>query len=387
MRRFSFARNARKLCARAVEPPLVERDYPGLNLWGWRLRCWLRQGGAALILVFAIFVAAIGAAKAHADGDILRVLRQFGRQFVRNCKNISADLGDVARVSFVLKNVPISRNAVDENRPSIENLIQRQRTNAEWVICITPSEASFLKHYIFERVSLGFSRASKSVFEMSSRGCAVIAQFNVDEPQPLLVVSDEGFRSDQVHVNAGALLALAGVFGRDNGVVNGLIGAFKNTSLIKHCNGGQDYENKRGQFAPRTSTILSMFLFSIGLFFVSVRVYKSRDTGYYPFLVLLAWPLRLVAIWLFLLGVLGWHSLALSDSGPKDIRVQSVILAELELGDIERQVLFADFVESSDHAALDQRPEALNRVRVDGADAVLTVGVVDRKEKGVRAAA
>ena len=72
---------------------------------------------------------------------------------------------------------------------------------------------------------------------------------------------------------------------------------------------------------------------------------------------------------------------AFLDRRPEDVRVQAVIIAELELGHIEREVLFADLVESPDHAPLDQRPEAFTRVRVNGADDVLPFGVVDR---GVR---
>jgi len=37
----------------------------------------------------------------------------------------------------------------------------------------------------------------------------------------------------------------------------------------------------------------------------------------------------------------------------------------------------ADFVERSNHAALNERPEALNRVRMDCADDVLTFGMVN----------
>jgi hypothetical protein len=68
-------------------------------------------------------------------------------------------------------------------------------------------------------------------------------------------------------------------------------------------------------------------------------------------------------------------TLAFLDRRPENIRVQAVIIAELELGDIERKVLFADLVEGADPAALDQRPEALNRVRVDAADTPLPAGM------------
>jgi hypothetical protein len=37
---------------------------------------------------------------------------------------------------------------------------------------------------------------------------------------------------------------------------------------------------------------------------------------------------------------------------PEDIRILTIIVSELELGNIEGQVLFADFVEGPDNATL-----------------------------------
>ena len=79
------------------------------------------------------------------------------------------------------------------------------------------------------------------------------------------------------------------------------------------------------------------------------------------------------------------HQSAFLDRCPENVRVQPVIIAELKLGDIERQVLFADLVEGPDHAALDQRPEAFNCVRVNGTDDVLAVVVVNRLMREHRA--
>lgn len=61
----------------------------------------------------------------------------------------------------------------------------------------------------------------------------------------------------------------------------------------------------------------------------------------------------------------------------ENVVVKAVIIAELELRDIEVKVLFADVVEGSDNAALDDAPEPLNRIGVNRADDVLTRGVVD----------
>src|SRR6266446_4455806 len=61
----------------------------------------------------------------------------------------------------------------------------------------------------------------------------------------------------------------------------------------------------------------------------------------------------------------------------EDVRVLAIIVAELELGNIERKILFADFVEGADATALNQRPETFNRVGVDRADHVIAPGVIN----------
>src|SRR5271170_7296322 len=52
-------------------------------------------------------------------------------------------------------------------------------------------------------------------------------------------------------------------------------------------------------------------------------------------------------------------------------------IPELKLGDVERQIFPADFVEAADDPALEDRPEAFNRVGVDRTDDVLTRAVVN----------
>jgi hypothetical protein len=56
----------------------------------------------------------------------------------------------------------------------------------------------------------------------------------------------------------------------------------------------------------------------------------------------------------------------------EDVFVSPVVVSELKLGDVERQILGTDFVEFADHAALEDRPEALDRVGVDRTDDILT---------------
>jgi hypothetical protein len=45
---------------------------------------------------------------------------------------------------------------------------------------------------------------------------------------------------------------------------------------------------------------------------------------------------------------------------PEDVRVLPIVVAELELGNIERHIFAAHFVERTDHATLENRPEAFD---------------------------
>lgn len=56
------------------------------------------------------------------------------------------------------------------------------------------------------------------------------------------------------------------------------------------------------------------------------------------------------------------------DRRSENIRVLPVIVAELELGDIERHIFTAHFVERSDNAALEDRPETLDGLSVNCAN-------------------
>lgn len=62
---------------------------------------------------------------------------------------------------------------------------------------------------------------------------------------------------------------------------------------------------------------------------------------------------------------------------PEDIRVKAVVVAELRLSDVERQVLRGDLVIAPHDGTLQQAPEALYGVRVDRAHDVLASPVID----------
>src|SRR5436853_871786 len=60
----------------------------------------------------------------------------------------------------------------------------------------------------------------------------------------------------------------------------------------------------------------------------------------------------------------------------ENFRVVAIVVTELEFRDVQRQVLFADLVERADDAALQQRPEAVNGLRVHHAVNVFAARVV-----------
>ena len=68
---------------------------------------------------------------------------------------------------------------------------------------------------------------------------------------------------------------------------------------------------------------------------------------------------------------------ARAHSCSEDVRIVPVVIPELKLGDIERQVLGADLVEGADHAALNEAPEAFDGLGVDCAHHVLALAVVN----------
>ena len=61
----------------------------------------------------------------------------------------------------------------------------------------------------------------------------------------------------------------------------------------------------------------------------------------------------------------------------EDFGVVSIVVAELEFRDVERQIFGADLVERADDATLEDRPKAFNRVGMDSADNIMTRGVMD----------
>ncbi len=77
------------------------------------------------------------------------------------------------------------------------------------------------------------------------------------------------------------------------------------------------------------------------------------------------------------------RSLASIDRCSEDVTVLAVIVAELELGDIQWHVFGAHLVERAHHAALEDRPEAFDGLCMDSADNVLSLGVVNGRVRKI----
>src|SRR5262249_7462140 len=59
----------------------------------------------------------------------------------------------------------------------------------------------------------------------------------------------------------------------------------------------------------------------------------------------------------------------------EDVCVVAIVVAELKLRNVQRQILGADLVERADDPALEDRPDAFNRLRMNRADNVFAGAV------------
>ncbi len=71
-------------------------------------------------------------------------------------------------------------------------------------------------------------------------------------------------------------------------------------------------------------------------------------------------------------------SLAPRNRGAENIGVETVVISELKFRDVQRHIFGADLVETANDPALEDAPEAFNRVRVYRTDHVLFGVVIDR---------
>src|SRR5437016_7511175 len=69
--------------------------------------------------------------------------------------------------------------------------------------------------------------------------------------------------------------------------------------------------------------------------------------------------------------------LAIPHRCSENVSVVSVIIPELKFSDVQMHVLAAHLMECADNAALEDRPETLNRLSVDRANYILALGMIN----------
>jgi hypothetical protein len=87
-------------------------------------------------------------------------------------------------------------------------------------------------------------------------------------------------------------------------------------------------------------------------------IYKARSRRQHAiaaFFIVVFFPIAIQ-------GSLSLLNSASLDCSPEDIGILSIVIPKLEFSDVEMQVLLADLVVSSDNTALEDRPEAFNRI-------------------------
>jgi hypothetical protein len=62
----------------------------------------------------------------------------------------------------------------------------------------------------------------------------------------------------------------------------------------------------------------------------------------------------------------------------KDVRIAPVVVSELKLRDVQRHIFRTHLVERTDATTFEDRPETLNRVRVNRTNNILLAMVIDR---------
>jgi hypothetical protein len=74
--------------------------------------------------------------------------------------------------------------------------------------------------------------------------------------------------------------------------------------------------------------------------------------------------------------------IALDNRSSKNVCILAIVVAELELGNVERHVLGAHLVERAHHAALEDRPEAFDGLCMNRADNILSLGMINGSRAG-----
>ena len=113
--------------------------------------------------------------------------------------------------------------------------------------------------------------------------------------------------------------------------MHSFIGPIQNASLPENTRSGHYNEQQRSNFNIALYAILSGRSCSrLAFCFITVSVNESRNSGYAFLYLLAAWPTIFAAVGVFLIGVLGWHTLDPLNRRSENVGIKAIILPELE---------------------------------------------------------
>ena len=129
-----------------------------------------------------------------------------------------------------------------------------------------------------------------------------------------------------------------------------------------------------------TGTVLGISIFVFG-FLVLGFAYKfidKPDNERQPWLALGIGIVGFAAIAQAIFLVLPPVGSTPTDCRSENVGVAPIVVPELKFGNVQRHVLGANFMEAADDTALEDRPEAFNRIGVNRADNILLPVMIDR---------
>jgi len=187
------------------------------------------------------------------------------------------------------------------------------------------------------------------------------------------------------HSYVGSELLFAGFFLRLQSFFEGFVAAAQDQVLNANSYSSENNEEKRNVINPRWGVIISGLLFAAGLYFLYQTVFKGEDCLACRIAFLLgAWSAIFIAVWLLVVGSLGWHLWPLTtfNDRPENVLVKAIIIPELELRNVKWHVLGANLVERANDTAHEDTPKAFDRLSMNRTDNVLLLGMVNGGMRG-----
>jgi hypothetical protein len=159
-------------------------------------------------------------------------------------------------------------------------------------------------HWLKLRVTLDYGNIWRTHEQIIGWCCSIISSGN---PQNLIGFSEILYPVLD-NSNIGSELLFGGLLLCRQGFFEGVVTTMQDQVLNAQAYGGKKHKEQGGVGNPLWSCISSGLLFAIGLYFLYQVVFKSENCLACGIAFMLgAWPTLFISVWLFLVGVLGWH--------------------------------------------------------------------------------